>query len=265
MESARVHVLPRFRRLDPGEIAEKSGPGDLVTVADLETEAALTAWIAAHLPSARVVGEEAAAADPALASGLGSAELAVVIDPVDGTWNFRVGLSVFGLILAVVEGGRTRWGAILDPVIGDRVEAWSDGPARLIGADGATRALSCDRLTDPARMSGFIHTTYAPADRRGALHEAGLRFADMRALRCSAHEYRLIAMGQASFCLSFLLNPWDHLAGCLAVKRAGGVARQLDGTAYGPGTMSAAPLLVASNEEAWQIASGIFRPALGLD
>ncbi|WP_346198525.1 inositol monophosphatase family protein, partial [Couchioplanes caeruleus] len=64
-EVARTIVLPRWRRLTDSEIEEKS-PGDLVTVADQESERALTAGLTALLPGSSVVGEEAVAADPSV-------------------------------------------------------------------------------------------------------------------------------------------------------------------------------------------------------
>ena len=41
-ETAAAVILPRFRALDAAEVREKSGPKDLVTIADLEAEARLT-------------------------------------------------------------------------------------------------------------------------------------------------------------------------------------------------------------------------------
>ena len=41
-------------------------------------------------------------------------------------------------------------------------------------------------------------------------------------LRCSCHEYRQLALGQADFVVSQSAKPWDHAAGCLVVAEAGG-------------------------------------------
>ena len=79
---ARDVVLPNFRNLSGEEIMEK-GPGDLVTVADRESEARLTAGLTEILPEARVIGEEACAADPALLDGIEHG-LAWVVDPMAG-------------------------------------------------------------------------------------------------------------------------------------------------------------------------------------
>ena len=56
-------VLPRFRRLSSEEIETKSGPNDLVTVADREAELFLTPRLL-DLVDGEVIGEEACASDP---------------------------------------------------------------------------------------------------------------------------------------------------------------------------------------------------------
>ena len=56
-------ILPRFRALATHEVIQKR-PGDVVTVADREAEAELTAAFGRATPGALVVGEEASFADP---------------------------------------------------------------------------------------------------------------------------------------------------------------------------------------------------------
>ena len=56
---ARTEIMPQFRRLSPGDIDAKSGPDDLVTVADRAAEAALAAALVPLFPGAEMVGEEA--------------------------------------------------------------------------------------------------------------------------------------------------------------------------------------------------------------
>ena len=62
-ETAAAVILPRFRALDAAEVREKSGPKDLVTIADLEAEARLTPLLQDLLPGSVVVGEEACEKD----------------------------------------------------------------------------------------------------------------------------------------------------------------------------------------------------------
>jgi fructose-1,6-bisphosphatase/inositol monophosphatase family enzyme len=65
-----------------------------------------------------VVGEEAVSRDPDLLNGLGEADLAFILDPVDGTLNFASGLPLFGVMAAVLRRGEVICGIILDPMVG---------------------------------------------------------------------------------------------------------------------------------------------------
>ena len=114
--AADVAINPRYRRLEVHDVSEKS-TDDVVTIADRESEAILAEGLAALLPEAAVVGEEAAHADPTLIRNLGDA-LCWIIDPLDGTNNFAAGRPPFGVIVALAEAGETIAGWIYDPLTG---------------------------------------------------------------------------------------------------------------------------------------------------
>lgn len=122
-ETARAEIMPRFRNLGAADVSEKTSAIDLVTQADLLAEHRITAALRERFPAALVVGEEAYDADRSVVPALADAELAFVIDPVDGTFNFAAGLPVFGTMLAVTVRGETVAGIIHDPVLGDTVTA----------------------------------------------------------------------------------------------------------------------------------------------
>ena len=111
--------MPRFRALSEADINTKSAPDDLVTAADLAAEALITAQLGRAFPAALILGEEAVAANPSLRDQLADAEMAIIIDPVDGTWNYARGLALFGVILAVTRYGVPIYGLLYDPVIDD--------------------------------------------------------------------------------------------------------------------------------------------------
>lgn len=258
-EVAAEEILPRFRSLEPGDIATKSRLDDLVTIADRETERRLTEVAEKILPGVVVVGEEAVADDPALQNSIADADTCLIIDPVDGTWNFAHGLATFGVILALSSKGRTVWGLIYDPIGDDWVVARAGEGAEFVKSDGSAKNLRFNDAPPPKIETalGFIHSYLFKGDERQRLFSILPRFQKTDALRCSAHEYRLLAQGAVDFCLSPVLNPWDHAAGCLVAEEAGGVARLLDGTPYAP-TLTKGRLLVARSEQTWaQIASNL--------
>ncbi|HRD77728.1 MAG TPA: inositol monophosphatase family protein, partial [Hyphomicrobiaceae bacterium] len=117
-EVAGELILPRWRNLSPSEITTKSGPRDLVTVADLETEAALERRITSLYPDSTLVGEETFAADPTCLDRLKHGEPVWITDPIDGTGAFTRGEDGFASMLVLVEQRRPVAAWIYQPVSG---------------------------------------------------------------------------------------------------------------------------------------------------
>ncbi len=258
---AKAEILPRFRQLDAVDVRSKSHADDLVTVADLAAETALTAGATRVLPDAAVVGEEAVSADPLVLDRIAGPGRTVVLDPIDGTWNFAHGLAVFGVILAVVEAGETVFGLLYDPVFDDWVAAQRGAGAWFETGAGARRALRFEAAPPVTEAGGYVPLALYPAARRAevaremaAIHRAGT-------LRCSCHEYRQLLTGGAEFCLAAMLNVWDHAAGVLAVQEAGGQAALADGTPYRP-ELRAGHLITAADAPLWQALQARFGAAL---
>src|SRR5262245_52401902 len=101
---AAEQILPRFRRLASHEVHEKS-PGNLVTIADVEAERALTRELRQRLPGSVVVGEEAVAADPQVLDLLGGEAPVWILDPVDGMMNFTRSVARFAVMVALSRRG----------------------------------------------------------------------------------------------------------------------------------------------------------------
>lgn len=70
----RSAVMPHFRTLRPEDVQAKTGPLDLVTIADEAAEAQLTAALSARHPTAVVVGEEATSRDATLLDRIADAD-----------------------------------------------------------------------------------------------------------------------------------------------------------------------------------------------
>lgn len=249
-DAAREEIMPRFRNLQPEAIQVKSRADDLVTEADLRTEIRLRDIFTREIPGALVVGEEAVAADPSLRARIAEAELALIIDPVDGTWNFARGLAAFGVIVSATRFGTPVFGLHYDPVMDDWMIADEARPTAHVFADGRELALATSPGARPEDAAGYMHFALMPPEMRTALAPALPRIRRSDALRCSCHEYRMLASGAVDFCLSPMLNPWDHAAGVLLCQRAGGVARMMDGRDYNT-RITSGLLLSAATEETW--------------
>lgn len=251
-EAAEAEILPRFRRLDAADVSTKSGPHDLVTVADQAAERLIAARIAERFPAALVVGEEAAALDPGLPGRIAGADLAITVDPIDGTFNYANGVPLFGVMAGVVAAGRIVAGAIYDPIGRDFAYALDGGGAWFEDAAGATRPLKVAPADDLARMHGAVSWTYLPEPERSRVAARLPRLWGAYGYRCAAHEYRLIASGGGHLALYGKLMPWDHVPGVLIHREAGGHSARIDGRPYDPADPTGA-LLVAPDAASWRL------------
>lgn len=246
-EAAETIVLPRHRQLEDEDIQEKR-KGDLVTIADLESESWLTARLTELLPGSAVVGEEAVFADPGVLDWLKSDGPVWVVDPIDGTWNFAHGKDAFAIIVALRYGGETVMGWICEPALGGmaigerhagvtmddrRVEFAADRPVRPPLRGTAARYLrERAEVADPAIVAEVFRSSSA------------------------GHEYALMLRGERQFSAYTRLLPWDHVAGTFLMGEAGGWSRRLDGTPYDP-LEPVGDLLTATSREAWNLLRGV--------
>ena len=76
--AAQQEILPHFRALQPEQIAQKSDALDLVTTADLASEALITEALSALFPDAHIIGEEAVARSPGLLDDIAPATLCLL-------------------------------------------------------------------------------------------------------------------------------------------------------------------------------------------
>ncbi|RJS91609.1 inositol monophosphatase [Salinisphaera sp. Q1T1-3] len=251
-DAARAEILPRFRRLSDNEIRAKSAPDDLVTDADQAAEARMTQAIAAAWPDAVIIGEEAVAAGHSDVADIATAETAIIIDPIDGTWNYARGLNQFGVIIAVTCFGETVFGLLYDPLADDWITATRGEGAWFGAPDGTEKRLDVATRSAPAQMIGStsLHL-FAEAEQRrlAALYPD---FARVMSFHCACHEYRTMAFGHVDFMLTSKLMPWDHAAGVLVIEEAGGHAATLDGQRYAP-TRHQGRMLVATSRENWTL------------
>jgi fructose-1,6-bisphosphatase/inositol monophosphatase family enzyme len=241
-ETAATELLPRFRNLAEGDIREKR-PGDVVTVADIASEQRLAVGLARILPGVPVVGEEAVEKDPGLVDLIARpGERCWVVDPLDGTSNFSKGRDVFAMIVCLIEDRETVAGWILDVPNGRMAVAVKGQGTTLDGT--ATKRERPKR--PPKGLIGYkvrkaFEKQLAPAQRR--------RLGSLSTLNCAGREYIEILAGTYDFNLYRRTKPWDHAAGALILREAGGSALRFNGEPYRPeGPIDGGIISAASSE-----------------
>ncbi|MBD2746357.1 inositol monophosphatase family protein [Microvirga sp. BT688] len=258
--AAQAEILPRFRNLSAGAVRTKTSHLDLVTDADEAAERMIEAELQRLFPAALVVGEEGVSRNPRLLDGLDDAELAFILDPVDGTLNFASGLPLFGVMAAVVMKGEVVCGVILDPISDDWAMAVRGEGAWIQRPDGSTAPLGVAAAVPLAEMAGNVSWRYLPENLRPLVTSNLPKVAMAADLRCSAHTYRLIAAGHLHFSFSSSVMPWDHAAGWLIHREAGGCTAHFDGSPYRPANRSGG-LISAPDETSWRAVRDALLPS----
>lgn len=240
-------VMPRYQTLGAHEISEKAA-NDFVTIADRESEVRLAEGLSDILPEAGIIGEEACAADPTILPRAGTG-LNWIVDPIDGTGNFAAGRPPFGIMVALVDGGQTLAGWILDPLTGRLCHAMLGGGSHIDG----------DRVQ--ARESGAplpiaaLAVYFMNADERADIaRRAAGAFDVVDIPRCAAEQYPRLVLGQNDVSVFVRTLPWDHAAGTLFLNEAGGQCARMDGSPYIVGD-DRRGLLGASSPRLWDMAA----------
>ena len=242
-EAAETAIVPRYRALAAGEVEEKS-PGEMVTVADREAEAHIARGLSELLPGARVVGEEACAADPRLLEGLDQG-MVWLVDPLDGTANFAAGEPPFAVMTALLREGEIIGAWMLDPMSGSLAAAERGAGAWIDGA----RLAAGSRPRPLPRRGSIGRFMPAPLQQQVA-DNIGAAATLLPGLKCAGAEYPMIGAGERDFAFYWRTLAWDHAAGVLFVNEAGGKAARPDGSPYRPASAGSG-LLAAHSPEIW--------------
>ena len=241
-EAAETIVLPRFRLLGDGDIQEKR-KGDLVTIADLESEKWLTERLTDLLPGSAVVGEEAVFADPSIMNRLASDGAVWIIDPIDGTWNFAHGKDAFAIIVALRYGGETVMGWICEPALGGMATGERQAGVVIDGNPVDVAVFPAAGMPLRGTAARYLHERASGAD-------PGF-VAEVFRPSSAGHEYMLLLRDERQFSAYTRLLPWDHVAGSFLLTEAGGVSRLLTGAAYNP-SQPVGDLLTTNSPAFWE-------------
>ncbi|MEM1379320.1 MAG: inositol monophosphatase [Pseudomonadota bacterium] len=240
-------ILPRFRSLSSDDITAKTGPQDLVTIADREAEEALIPELEALLPGSRVVGEEGVSLGTTSTALLKGEDPVWLVDPVDGTYNFVHGSDRFGVMVALCQRQIVEQAWIYFPV---------DGRC-LTAARGEGAFFDKQRLDNTGQRAwessrGDYSHSYVEEPYRSAFLQATASTAGVRQGRCSAYAYSDLARGMIDFVVQYQMTPWDHAAGQLIVEEAGGRFGFLpDGEPYTPIMRAGRPMLATAGGDTW--------------
>lgn len=226
--AADDEVMPRWRQLAVHEVVEKSGPHDLVTIADRSAEEHLTASLTELLPGSVVVGEEAVHADPRVYEAVRGDAPVWIVDPVDGTRPFVHGDPDFCTLVALALHGELLAGWTYVPARDEMAVAVRGRGARLNGEElrsGAPEPGAVLRV-------GMSHPDYTTPDQKRALLGLDTEGVDAKPCGSAGLAYLAVARGELDALAFSWEYAWDHAAGLLLVTEAGGTHTTLAGRPF---------------------------------
>ncbi len=223
--------LALTRRAEGFSVDVKSSATDVVTDVDREVEAFIRAEVAAVRPGDAVLGEEQGNTP----AGSDSA-VRWIVDPIDGTVNFMLGLPQWSVSVAVEQRGTVVAGCVVNPSTGTLFRASLGGGAYLDDHREIGRRLTGPRavaLADAIVATGF---SYDPGRRARQGRVAGELLAhvgNLRRIGSAALDLCNLAAGWVDFYYEGPLNEWDYAAGLLIAQEAGVSTSGLYGRAAG--------------------------------
>jgi histidinol phosphatase-like enzyme (inositol monophosphatase family) len=214
-------ILPHFRvSID---IEDKGGARgyDPVTAADRAAETVIRDAVRKRYPDHGIEGEEHAR-EP------GSSRYTWVIDPIDGTRSFILGLLHWATLIALNDGTRPIVGVAHQPYVGESFVA-VDGRAEWRRGDDC-RALRVRRC---ARVEDAVVATTDPRHFRSERQLAayGVATTGARLVRYGGdcYCYTQLAMGLVDIVIETGLQAYDIQALIPLIENAGGVVSNWDG------------------------------------
>ncbi len=221
---AEAEILPRFQRTD---VLTKSD-GTVVTEADRAAERLLRRLIAEEFPDDAILGEE-------YGETAGSSGRRWILDPIDGTAAFALGLPTFGTLVALEENGKATTGVIHLPALGETVYAargmgcWycgRSGEATQVHVNGSVTILEEAHVSTTGVYRTHIQPLSAPEPvNLGAVIRRAARFCFVG--DCLQHA--LVAKGTLHAAIDTEMHPWDNAAIIPCVLEAGGAVASTRG------------------------------------
>lgn len=213
----------------------KGDAGDVVTHVDREAERQVVAAINAAYPDYAVLGEEfGLQGDP-------DAEYRWLVDPLDGTNNYVLGLDLYGVCVTLCRRGEPIVACVHDSARCRSYAAVVGGGATLNGAP--VRMLAPERL-DRVTVSWLQGYAVGADDPAGQRMFRALERGCKRVLRTWAPsiDWGLIAAGKVSGMIAYRNEPWDLVGGTLIAQEAGAQTRT---SADGEIVLVAHPAIIA--------------------
>ena len=206
--------------------AREKGPADLVTEADLASQATIRERLLGEFPEHGFIGEEAENGD-VQPPAIDQTEFSWIVDPLDGTTNYVHGLENYCVSVALRRSHEIIVGTIYDPVRDHCFSAIRGQGARLNG--NTIRVSDIGQVREALIATSFAARVSAESDEIRRFQRVLVQCQAIRRLGSAALNLCYVAQGKLDGYWATSVKTWDVAAGILILQEAGGTVTHLDG------------------------------------
>ena len=216
---ASALIVQAYARPDRIRVFEK-GDNDFVTDVDRQVEDVLIQGLRKAYPDHSFLAEEGGSIEGK------DKDTVWIIDPIDGTRNFVMGIPHCAISMACVQRGKLQHALIVDPVKNEEFSASKGSGAQLNGTrirvgtrarlEGGVISLGCAGLRN---YDGMLDLQKKLGSVAGGLRMSG----------STALDLAWAAAGRLDAGWTSGVSPWDSAAGILLVQEAGGLVSDIKG------------------------------------
>lgn len=194
------------------KLVEKSTAWDFQTEADLESEKSILAILKTKFPTYNIYSEEEGKTD-------NDSDYTFVVDPLDGTNNFVLGIPNFSVSVALFYKNEAIIGVVYQPILDQTYYATKGKGAFLNGKKiKANNVINSEKITIAYGCGYKTKRGYLAKTLSGLVNSNHKRIL----LNWSpAYEYCLLACGRIESIISDGIELYDYGAGKLIAKEAG--------------------------------------------
>lgn len=218
-QKAGKYLADNFHALKRKDVNRKNRY-EIVTSFDLGSEKIIISEIKKKFPNHSILSEEAGFIK-------GDKDHLWLIDPLDGTTNYRLGSPLFSVSLAYVYKNQIQYGIYHSPIMQETYEAELGKEAFLNGKE--IHVSKIKKVSDSINL--FCHSNTSEAIEKAIKYYSAVKpkSLDMRQLGAGSLELGFVASGRAESIAIAGANTWDVAAGVLLVREAGGRVTDFSG------------------------------------
>jgi histidinol-phosphatase len=205
--------------------------GSEVTEADKKAEHVITENIMKIFPNHSILGEEFGLTNDS------NNQYQWIIDPLDGTTWFSLGVPIFGTLIALLKDGIPFIGVIHFPITSETVYASRGMGCWLRKANNSPKRIQVSsklELNDSFVSASGVHNSDITSNKENPFNLREIINKAKKFRFCGdCMQHALLCRGKLDVAIDTIMQPWDTAAIIPCIEEAGGIATTLDGKREG--------------------------------